>query len=814
MRQATLRWDPQALDRKWQERWASDGLHRVRDDDPRPKWYELTMYPYPSGDVHIGHWYVMAPSDCHARFRRMQGYNVLHPMGFDAFGLPAENAAIRNRIHPHPWTMSNVENMRRQLRSMGPVYDWDREIVTCLPEYYRWNQWLFLQFYKHGLVYRDEAPVVWCPSCNTVLANEQVVNGACERCDALVTRRSLKQWFFRITQYADELLDFSGLVEWPEKILTMQRNWIGRSEGVEIAFDISHFGLETKEVRTFTTRIDTIYGVTFMVLAPEHPLVESLTAPDQRQDVQAYVEQARRATEIDRLSTEREKTGVPLGTYAVNHLNGERIPLYIADYVLTTYGTGIVMGVPAHDQRDYEFAQTHGLPIRTVIAAPEGQEPEPGRAFTGEGVMTNSAPFDDMPSPEGAEAIADLVEEKDWGKRAVSHRIRDWLVSRQRYWGTPIPFVYCEDCDAVPVPDDQLPVLLPLDAEFKPTGESPLAINEAFVNTTCPGCDGPAKRETDTMDTFVDSSWYMFRFASPTEDGAPFDPDLLGDWLPVDQYTGGAEHAVMHLLYSRFFTKGMRDMGMLDFDEPFLRLFNQGTIIAEHHKMSKSRGNVITPDEYVDTVGADVVRGYLMFIGPWDQGGEWVDQGINGIVRWYNRVWDLAARDASALTNGKSPRQTLHMLHKTTKKVYQDLDRFHFNTALASLMEFTNHLARAWDEGSVDAATWEESIRALLLMLAPTAPHLAEELWAARGCEYSIHNQTFPQWDESLAADEELTLVVQVNGKVRDRVTVSAGITEEEAKEVALSSERIRAFMKNGPRKVVYVPGRLVNIVA
>ena len=817
-RRVDVRYPATEIDRKWQQRWDQDRIYHTPNDDPRPKWHELTMYPYPSGDLHIGHWYVMAPSDCHARFRRMQGYNVLHPMGFDAFGLPAENAAIRNRIHPHPWTIGNIENMRRQLRSMGPVYDWDREIITCLPNYYHWNQWLFLEFYKHGLVYRGEAPVVWCPSCNTVLANEQVLNGACERCDTLVTRRSLKQWFFRITQYADELLDFSGLIEWPDKILTMQRNWIGRSEGVEIAFDVSHFDLETKELRTFTTRIDTIYGVTFMVLAPEHPLVDSLTAPEQRDAVQAYVEQARRATEIDRLSTEREKTGVPLGTYAINHLNGERIPLYIADYVLTTYGTGIVMGVPAHDQRDYEFAQKHGLPIRTVIGAPAGDEPEPGRAFTGEGVMVNSAPFNDMQSPEGANAIADLVEEKGWGKRTVSHRIRDWLVSRQRYWGTPIPFVYCNDCGTVPLPNDQLPVLLPLDAEFKPTGESPLAISDDFVNTTCPGCDGPAKRETDTMDTFVDSSWYMFRFASPTEDGAPFDPDLLGQWLPVDQYTGGAEHAVMHLLYSRFFTKAMRDMGMLNFDEPFLRLFNQGTIIAGGSKMSKSRGNVISPDAYVEVFGADVVRAYLMFLGPWDQGGDWTDTGINGISRWANRLWDLFQRDPSELPNAvndSDSADTRRKLHQTIEKVHTDLDRFKFNTSIATLMEFTNHLSQAWNSNSVDADLWRECTEKFLLLLAPFAPHLAEELWERNGHPYSIHNQSFPKWDPALTAEETITLVVQVNGRLRDRLQVPASITEDAVKEIALASPRVQTHTQGKQiRKLIYVPGRLINIVA
>ena len=817
-RRVEIRFPATEIDRKWQDRWEKDGIYRTRDDDPRPKWHELTMYPYPSGDLHIGHWYVMAPSDSHARFRRMQGYNVLHPMGFDAFGLPAENAAISRGIHPNPWTMGNIENMRRQLRSMGPVYDWNREVITCLPEYYRWNQWLFLKFYEKGLVYRAEAPVVWCSSCQTVLANEQVVNGCCERCDTVVTRRALQQWFFRITDYAEELLDFSGLIDWPEKILTMQRNWIGRSEGVEIAFDISHYGLEENELRTFTTRIDTIYGVTFMALAPEHPLVEKLTAPEQRAQVQSYLEKTRRQTEIERLATDKEKTGVPLGTYAVNLISGEKVPLYIADYVLTTYGTGSVMGVPAHDQRDYEFAQKHGLPVRTVISPPGNTEGELGRAFAGEGVMVNSGRFDGMASPDAINSIADLIESKGWGGRMLSYRIRDWLISRQRYWGTPIPIVYCDDCGAVPVPSDSLPVLLPLDAEFKPTGDSPLATNHGFVHTTCPTCDGEARRETDTMDTFVDSSWYMFRFASPREDKGPFDPTLVGQWLPVDQYTGGVEHAVMHLLYARFFTKALRDMGLLNFDEPFLRLFNQGTIVASGAKMSKSRGNVINPDNYVEDLGADVVRAYLMFLGPWDQGGDWTDTGINGIARWMNRTWDLLQQDPSKLPatveKGAGPAQTRRKLHQTIEKVHNDLDRFKFNTAIAAMMELSNHLSQAWNQGEVDAALWRECVEKFLLLLAPIAPHVAEELWERTGHPYSIHNRTFPKWDPAMTAEETITLVVQVNGRLRDRLEAPASISENDVKEMALSSPKVQIHTRNKKIKnLVYVPGRLVNVV-
>ena len=816
MRQVELRYDPGEIDRKWQARWEADGLYKVRDDDPRPKWYELTMYPYPSGDLHIGHWFAMAPSDCRARFRRMQGFNVLHPMGFDSFGLPAENAAIQRGIHPHTWTMQNIENMRRQLRSMGPIYDWSREVVTSDPDYYKWNQWLFLKFLERDLAYRREAPAVWCPSCQTVLANEQVVNGRCERCGTPVTHRDLAQWFLRITRYADELLDFSSLVDWPERIITMQRNWIGRSEGVEISFDISHCGLAEKEIRTFTTRIDTIYGVTFMVLAPEHPLVARLTTPDKRAEVEAYVEAARRQTEIERLSVEKEKTGVFLGSYAVDRLNGEKVPIFTADYALLSYGTGMVMGVPAHDQRDLDFARRYGLRIRTVIAPPDWDGDGLAEAYVGEGTMVNSGLFNGLPSERGKETVADYVEERGWGKRTVSYRIRDWLISRQRYWGTPIPVVYCDRCGTVAVLEKDLPVLLPEDAEFKPTGESPLARHEEFVNTACPRCGGPARRETDTMDTFVDSSWYMLRFASPGCHKSLFDPQLVEKWAPVDQYTGGAEHAVMHLLYSRFFIKVLRDMGLVTFDEPFLRLFSQGTIVAGGAKMSKSRGNVITPDPYVEELGADVVRTYLMFLGPWELGGEWSDSGINGVARWMNRIWEMCQRKPPARSEGdlEAAQALRRKLHQTLRKVHNDLEHFKFNTAIAAMMELSNAMNHAWSESSVDAPAWEECVEKLLLMLAPFAPHVAEELWERTGHAYSIHQRRFPEWDEELAAEEVITLVVQVNGRLRDRLQVPADTSEEEAKRLALASERVKAHVgQKQVDRMVYVPGHLVNVV-
>ena len=816
-----MRYDHQQIDRKWQERWSADQLYRATEDDPRPKWYALTMYPYPSGDLHVGHWYAMAPSDAHARFMRMRGYNVMHPMGFDAFGLPAENAAIQRGIHPHSWTMANIERMRGQLRSMGTTYDWDREIVTCLPEYYKWNQWFFLRMYEKGLAYRASAAVNWCPTCQTVLANEQVVDGKCERTGDVVVRRQMDQWFLKITDYADELLDFSGVIDWPERIKTMQTNWIGRSEGVDISFDIAEYGLDEREIRTFTTRIDTIFGVTFIVLAPEHPLVERLTAPDCRDAVRAYVDRAREASEIDRLSTEREKTGVFTGAYAVNRLNGDRVPIWVGDYVLLTYGTGAVMGVPAHDQRDFVFAQKYGLEIRVVVAPPGWDGAPLTEAYVEKaGTQTASGEFDGLPNAQGYEAIANHIADHGWGSRTVTYRMRDWLISRQRYWGTPIPILYCGDCGALPVPDDQLPVVLPEDAEFKPTGESPLKLHQGFLHATCPRCGGPATRETDTMDTFVDSSWYQFRYSNPAYDQGPVDPARTAYWCPVDQYTGGAEHAVMHLLYARFFTKAMRDLGVVDFDEPFLRLFNQGTVLSGHAKMSKSRGNVIAPDDYVAELGADVVRLYLMFMGPWEGGGDWSDSGINGVARWVNRLWDQLTdpsnRPSDDAGPGSADREVRRALHQTLRQAAQDFERFKYNTAIAAMMSFTNMLAAAASEQRLSREAWDEAAQGLLLLLAPLAPHLAEEMWERLGQAYSIHQQPWPQWDAALAAAEEATLVVQVNGKLRDRITVDAGISEEDAKSVALASDHVRAYTDGkSVERVVFVPGRyLVSVVA
>ena len=736
-------YEPRAIEEKWRRRWDDDRLYHAPDDDARPKWYALTMYPYPSGDLHIGHWYSYAPHDAYTRFMRMRGRNVMSPMGFDAFGLPAENAAIKHGAHPLQWTMANIERMRGQLRTMGTTFDWDREIVCCLPEYYRWNQWFFLKFYEKGLAYRAYAPANWCPGCQTVLANEQVKEGRCERSDDVVERRNLEQWFFRITDYAEELLDFGGLVDWPDKIKTMQRNWIGRSEGARLTFDLSHHGIETKEIEVFTTRPDTVFGVTFMALAPEHPLVEQLTAPERRAEVEAYARKARAETEIERMSTEREKTGVPIGADCVNPFNGERVPIYAADYVLLGYGTGAVMGVPAHDQRDFEFATKYGLPragrhlaARLGRLAARRGLPRPGRHGQLGALRRH---------PRRRRLRRRDRLRRGRGLRRARHhlphaRLADLAAT---LLGHPDPHHLLRRLRRRPRPRGTATSVAPRRRRVPPHRRVSPDSPRGLPPRRLPPLRGPARRETDTMDTFVDSSWYFLRYASPHYADGPFDPTLVKEWAPVDQYTGGAEHAVMHLLYARFFTKALRDLGIIDFGEPFLRLFNQGIILGEdHEKMSKSRGNVVNPDDVVAAYGADAVRAFLMFIGPWDQGGAWSPTGIQGMSRWLNRVWALAARDAADLPATAVNGDGLERLrHKTIRKVTNDLDRFQFNTALAALMEYSNELQRVWDAGAADAGAWRQAIETLIILLAPTCPHIAEELWALAGRDYSIHNQ-------------------------------------------------------------------------
>ncbi|HWH23328.1 MAG TPA: leucine--tRNA ligase [Candidatus Limnocylindria bacterium] len=835
MRSTIDRYEPTEIERRWQQRWDELGMHRADlDDTSRPKFYLLTMYDYPSGDLHIGHWYVKTPTDAIGRFRRMQGYNVFMPVGFDAFGLPAENAAIRSGVQPRDWTLANIETMRKQLKTMGAAWDWSAEVITCNPDYYRWNQWLFLRFLERGLAYRAMAPVDWCPN-DGVLAREQVEGAerVCWRCGAPVVKRDLEQWFLRITEYADELLDHSQ-IDWPEPIRLMQVNWIGRSEGAEIVFAAQPAGGAEERITVFTTRPDTLFGATFMVLAPEHALVDRLTEPAQRGQVVAYREQASRKSEIDRLSAVREKSGVALGSFATNPISGERIPIWIADYVLAGYGTGAIMAVPAHDERDFEFARWAGLPIRRVVA-PAGAAPDEAMAAAYVGhsdgeVLVNSDRFSGQPAADGGRQIVAELESRGLGKPAVTYRLRDWLVSRQRPWGTPIPVVYCAaepSCGIVPLPDDELPVVLPERFDYSAEGSNPLAADEEFLRATCPKCGGPARRETDTLDTFIDSSWYWWRYLSPDRDDVVFDQARQRAWCPVDQYTGGAEHAVMHLLYSRFFTKALNDLGLVGEREPFLRLFNQGQILgADGERMSKSRGNVQDPDDLVARYGADTIRLFLMFMGPWDQGGPWSPTGIEGVHRFLRRVWTVAldpiGREAGSPVAEGTDQQAAdlrRLAHRTLAKVTADHATFHWNTMIAALMELTNELVRLRGSRVADTPAWEEATRLLMLMLAPIAPHIAEELWSRRltaaGEEWrSVHAERWPAFSPELVAADEIELPIQVNGKLRDVVTVAAGLEQPEIERIVLAREKVRAQLDGRSiARVVHVPGRLVNIV-
>jgi leucyl-tRNA synthetase len=815
------RYDPSLIEPKWRARWEADKLYKVRDDDPRPKWYSLTMYPYPSGVLHVGHWYAFAVPDVFARFQRMHGYNVLFPMGFDAFGLPAENAAIRHNIHPATWTFDNIDQMRAQYRQMGAMIDWSREVVTCTPEYYRWNQWFFLKMLERGLAYRAAGAVWWCPKDQTVLANEQVVEGnLCERCGSPVFKRDLEQWYFRITDYAEELLHGLDTLDWPERVKTMQRNWIGRSEGARLTFR-----LETGDgLEVFSTRPDTIWGATFMVLAPEHPLVPKITAPEQRGAVETYIDQARRETEVERMSTdaERPKTGVFTGAYAINPVNDERIPVWIADYVLMGYGTGAIMAVPAHVERDFVFARAFDLPIRVVIQ-PDDQPPlnpeTMTEAYHGPGHMVNSGQFDGTPVPAGVPAVIAWLDEQGRGKAEVNYRLRDWLISRQRYWGTPIPVVYCDNCGMVPVPESDLPVILPMDAEFTPTGQSPLVTHAEFLNTTCPTCGGPARRETDTMDTFVDSSWYWFRYTSPDDETLPFSPDRANQWCPVDLYCGGIEHAILHLLYARFFTKVCRDIGLINDDEPFLRLRNQGMILAEEGtKMSKSRGTQVAPDELVKQYGADSLRLHLMFLGPWDQGGPWNTRGITGMERFIRRAFQIVTVTAHNPADGSADEESRASLrrltHATIARATTDLQDFQFNTMVAALIEFTNELMKLKDEPVAQTSEWREAIESLVLMMAPSTPYVAEEMWERLGKPYSVHDQMWPSAIEELTRAETAEIPVQINGKVRDRFVAPVDLPEADAVAAAMALPRVQEYLGDRkPARVIYVPGRMLNLV-
>ncbi|MFN7962581.1 MAG: leucine--tRNA ligase [Thermoanaerobaculia bacterium] len=811
------RYDPSFIESRWQGKWAADGLYDSDIDSSRPKHYALTMLPYPSGDLHIGHWYAVVPADARARFQRMRGANVLFPIGFDAFGLPAENAAIKRNIHPKEWTYANMERMRGQLKRMGAMFDWRREMVSCDPEYYRWTQWFFLKLFQGGLAYRQAAAVDWCPSCNTTLAREQVIgeDRLCERCETPVTRRNLEQWFFRTTRYAEELLDYSGL-SWPERVMTLQKRWIGRSEGALVSFRTEG----GEPIPVFTTRPDTLWGVSCLVLAPEHPLVARVTSEAERAKVAAYVEQATRQSDVQREAADREKTGVATGGYAINPANGERVPIWVADYVLASYGTGALMAVPAHDSRDFEFARRYGLPVRVVLEEPDGTLADGdtmAAPFPGYGKMVHSGELSGTPADQAFERVVAWLEARGVGKRSVNFRLRDWLISRQRYWGAPIPILYCKDCGVVPVPEEELPVLLPDEVDWRPTGESPLKLHPTWRKARCPRCGGEAERETDTMDTFMCSSWYHLRYLSPHEERGPFHPAEYQYWMPVDTYTGGIEHATMHLIYTRFFHKACRDLGITLGDEPMIQLHNQGIILGEDsEKMSKSRGNVVAPDNLVESYGADTVRAYLMFFARWDQGGPWSSTGIEGTARWLRRLWSLFLEPPKTLAAAEPAvlRALRRKVHQTIRRVTTDFETFGFNTVISSLMELSNEMASAAQAGAAGSAEWQEAVDVYLRLLAPVAPHLAEELWERLDKPYSVHCAPWPQVDEEAAAEEEITLVVQVNGKVRDRLVVPAGLGEEEARQRAVASETVQRLLEGrAPKKVIVVPGRLVNVV-
>ncbi len=802
-------YSPQEIEPKWQRIWADRGVMKAGDASPKPKFYDLVMYPYPSGDLTVGHARNYVMGDIIARFKRMQGFEVLHPFGWDAFGLPAENAAMkRPGLHPETWTRENIAKGTRELKMLGILYDWDREVTACMPDYYRWTEWLFLLFYERGLAYRAMSPVNWCPVDKTVLANEQVINGRCWRHpDVEVEKRDLEQWFFKITDYAERLLnDLGQLQHWPEKVRVMQTNWIGRSEGAEVDFPLVG---RAESVRIYTTRPDTLFGATFMVLAPEHPLVPKITADERRVEVDAYIDKARKATEIDRMSTEREKTGVFTGAHAINPVGGEQIPIWIADYVLMTYGTGAIMAVPAHDERDFEFAKRFKLAIREVIAPASGPERDLREAYTGTGTMVNSGKFDGMDSKAASEKIIESLEANGQGKRAVKYRLRDWLISRQRYWGCPIPIVYCEADGIVPVPKDQLPVVLP--EVYKPLSENP-----DFYQTACPKCGRDARRETDTMDTFVDSSWYFLRYASPHDEMQPFDPELANHWMAVDQYTGGVEHAILHLLYSRFFIKVLHDAGMLDAQEPFARLFNQGMVKRFGQVMSKSAGNGVSIDELAMAQGSDAGRVYEMFIGPPEEDVEWTDAGINGVSRFLHRVWRLAAEPSSIVVEGGGAEEKVlaRKVAQTIKNVTDDFDGFRFNTAVAYLMELANAMQDYLQRGGQQNEGWNSAVETLVKLLNPMAPHVSEEMWERLGHERLLAYEAWPEYDAAIAAEPEVTLVVQVGGKLRDRLTMPAGISQEKALQAALGSAKVRAALDGGqPSKVIYVPDRLINLV-
>lgn len=814
------------IEEKWQKHWEENHFFKSYENTDLPKYYTLEMFPYPSGNLHMGHVRNYAIGDVVARFKKMRGFNILHPMGFDSFGLPAENAAIKHGVPPAEWTYANIENMKLQLKTMGISYDWDREVATCKPDYYKFTQWMFLKLYENDLAYKKSAAVNWCPSCQTVLANEQVVDGACERCETVVEKKKLSQWFFKITDYAQRLLDnLEVLPGWPEKVKTMQRNWIGRSEGCE--FDLAIDGREEK-MTVFTTRPDTVFGVTYMVLSPEHPLVDIISAgTEQEAAVKEFVHRMQFISDVTRTSTDTEKEGVFTGAYAINPMNNEKIPIWIANYVLMDYGTGAIMAVPAHDERDFDFARKYDIPIRVVIKSEDS--PADGsqmtEAYTGPGKMVNSGDYDGLAYEEGKKKITAYMESIGIGKGTINFRLRDWLISRQRYWGAPIPIIYCDDCGPLPVPEKDLPVLLPENVAFKPSGESPLTYVQSFYETVCPCCGKPARRETDTMDTFVCSSWYFARYCDPHNSELPFAKDKTDYWMAVDQYIGGVEHAILHLMYARFFTMFLHDINMLSVEEPFTNLLTQGMVLKDGSKMSKTKGNVVSPEEIIKTYGADTARLFILFAAPPERDLEWSDQGVEGSYRFLNRVWRIVTECMEMLHDVNLPatfaeldpeaRELRYRTHAAIKKVTEDIEeRFNFNTAISAIMELSNSINSYRNQDELDLPVLKEAIDTMLLLLSPFSPHITEELWQYCGHQDSVYSQSWPKWDESALVKDEMEIALQVLGKVRDRVMVPSDISNEELEKIALANERVQEFSQGKQVvKLIVVPGKLVNVV-
>ncbi|WP_097026560.1 leucine--tRNA ligase [Clostridium peptidivorans] len=802
------------IDEKWQKKWEEAKLYKFDRNNPGKKLYVLEMFSYPSGSkLHAGHWFNYGPVDSWARVKKMQGYNVFQPMGFDAFGLPAENFAIKTGIHPYDSTMKNIETMEKQLKAMGAMFNWENEVITCNEDYYKWTQWVFLKLYEKGLAYRKKAPVNWCPSCNTVLANEQVIDGSCERCSTEVTKKDLTQWFLKITDYSEELLEKLDTLDWPEKTKSMQKHWIGKSTGAEVRFKVDNSDLE---FNVFTTRADTLYGVTYVVLAPENELVDKLTASEYKEQVEAYKDETKKQSDIERQSITREKTGVFTGAYAINPINGRKVPIWVGDYVLNTYGTGAVMAVPAHDERDFAFASKYNLPIERVI---EGGE----LPYTECGSMINSEEFNGMNSDEGRKAIVKKLEDINLGAEKINYRLRDWLISRQRYWGAPIPIVYCDKCGTVPVPESQLPVSLPYDVEFAPDGKSPLTKSEDFINTSCPICGGHAKREADTLDTFVCSSWYYLRYADNKNTKEAFNSEIINEILPVDKYVGGPEHACMHLLYARFITKAFRDMGYLNFDEPFTSLTHQGLILGpDGQKMSKSKGNTISPDDYITEFGADVFRMYLMFGFDYTEGGAWSDDGIKSIARFVDRVERILAASREYINNpindknimDKSEKELNFIRHSTIKSITEDVEKMQFNTCIARLMEFTNALSKYLNEESKNSSFLKECILDFIRLISSFAPHFGEEQWNLFSMNFSVFNESWPKFDPNALIKDEIEIAIQINGKIKARINVPSNLTEDAIKEAALTCDEIQKNTEGkNIIKVIVIKGKLVNIV-